>query len=58
MPDLQWQKPKQCNKKLCTAAQPAEVSAKLSSCKALLGKVPDIQDTDKPPEPVATGLHI
>ena len=43
---------------LCTTVRPAEVVMKFSSCKSQLKKVLEVQDTDKSPNPVATGLHV
>ena len=37
---------------------PARVGTKLSSSKSSLGKLIDVQNADKSPEPDGTGLHI
>ena len=56
--DLQWLKLHQCNEKLFTTVEPAEVGEKPSSCKLVTRKDPDAQDVENPPELVERGLHI
>ena len=58
LPDIEWQKVQQCNKKLCITVHPVEFSEKPNSCKTLPRRVPDMQDADKLSEPVASRLHI
>ena len=42
----------------CTTVQSTEVGAKPSSCTPWPWRVPDMENADKPSNPIATKLHI